>query len=101
MSALQKGVGFNAASQPQTTEALNKATGGMDYMSLLKILGMANSGSQTQSKETPQRALRCISAGRYGGEIQRTLRRRSGGVRYNKVAQNIVERIIVECSGVD
>ena len=53
LSALQRGVGFNAASQPQTTKVLNKATGGMDFMSLLKILGMVNSGSQTQSNVTP------------------------------------------------
>ncbi len=41
------------------TENLSKAaaaaetTSGMDYMSLLKILGMVNSGSQTQSNVTP------------------------------------------------
>jgi len=36
---------------PKIAEAA--ATGGMDYMSLLKILGMVNSGSQTQSNVRP------------------------------------------------
>jgi len=56
LSALQRGVGFNAASQPQTTEALNTATGGgMDYMNLLKILAMVQGGGSKTStpKITP------------------------------------------------
>jgi len=38
---------------PAATEALGAATGGMDYMSLLKILGMFNSGNQKQSNVKP------------------------------------------------
>ncbi len=55
LSALQRGVGFNAASQPQTTEALNTATGGMDYMNLLKILSMVQGGGlKTSTTSTPK-----------------------------------------------
>tara|TARA_R110000796_G_scaffold24798_5_gene70395 strand:- start:5815 stop:6579 length:765 start_codon:yes stop_codon:yes gene_type:complete len=38
---------------PAATEALGAATGGVDYMSLLKILGMFNSGNQKQSNVKP------------------------------------------------
>lgn len=53
LSALQKGVNFNRETLPQKTEALGAATGGMDYMNLLKILSMVNSGSQKQSNVRP------------------------------------------------
>ncbi len=50
-SQLQKGIG--SAYNLGTGKAATTATGGMDYMNLLKILGMVNSGSQTQSNVKP------------------------------------------------
>lgn len=53
-SQLQKGIGsaYNLDTGKAATTAAT-ATGGMDYMNLLKILGMVNSGSQTQSNVKP------------------------------------------------
>ena len=53
-AALQKGFGLaNVNKSTAPTQALTGAGGGMDYMTLLKILGMMQGGNQNQSNVKP------------------------------------------------